>query len=43
LFVVSDDYVRPAEPIPGAGGLQRIVVEGVATGTARLDFGYRRP
>jgi inhibitor of cysteine peptidase len=41
--VVSDDHVRPAEPIPGAGGLQRIVVEGVATGTARLDFGYRRP
>lgn len=41
--VVSDDYVPPALPIPGAGGSQRIVVEGVEAGTAVLEFGYRRP
>ena len=41
--VVSDEYVPPAEQIPGAGGSQRIVVEGVSPGTATLDFGYLRP
>lgn len=41
--IVSDTYVPPAAQIPGAGGVQRIVLEGVAAGEATLDFGYRRP
>jgi inhibitor of cysteine peptidase len=41
--LVSDSYVPPAAQIPGAGGVQRIVLEGVAAGEATLDFGYRRP
>ncbi len=41
--IVSDTYVPPAQQIPGAGGSQRIVVEGVAAGEMTLEFGYRRP
>jgi len=41
--IVSDTYVPPDAQIPGAGGVQRIVVEGVAAGEATLDLGYRRP
>lgn len=41
--IVSDTYVPPAQQIPGAGGKQEIRIEGVAAGTATLEFGYRRP
>ncbi|MFZ4668117.1 MAG: protease inhibitor I42 family protein [Microthrixaceae bacterium] len=41
--VVSDTYVPPAEQMPGAGGKQEILIEGVGAGTATLEFGYRRP
>jgi inhibitor of cysteine peptidase len=41
--VVSDTYVPPSTQVPGAGGTQEIRIEGVAAGTATLEFGYRRP
>lgn len=41
--IVSDTYVAPAAQVPGAGGTQEIRIVGVAAGTARLTFGYRRP
>lgn len=41
--VVSDTYVGPDSSAMGAAGTQRIVVEGVAAGTAQLELRYVRP
>jgi inhibitor of cysteine peptidase len=43
ITVVSDTYVAPGSQLAGAGGTQRIVVEGVAAGTTTLALGYSRP
>ncbi len=42
--VVSDEYVGPGEGAPtGQGGQQRVVLEGVATGTTTMTMSYARP
>jgi inhibitor of cysteine peptidase len=41
--VVSDTYVAGGSDAMGAGGTQRIVVEGVAAGTTTLELRYVRP
>jgi len=43
VSVVSDTYVAPGSQLAGAGGTQKIVVEGVAAGTTTLALGYSRP
>jgi inhibitor of cysteine peptidase len=43
VTVVSDTYVAPGSQLAGAGGTQKIVVEGVAAGTTTLALGYSRP
>jgi len=43
VTVVSDTYVAPGSQLAGAGGTQRIVIEGVAAGTTTLSLGYSRP
>jgi predicted secreted protein len=43
VTVVSDTYVAPGSQLAGAGGTQRIVIEGVAAGTTTLSLGYARP
>jgi enoyl-CoA hydratase/carnithine racemase len=48
-FIIAADNARFGQPeikigvMPGAGGTQEIRIEGVAAGTATLEFGYRRP
>lgn len=41
--VVSDTYVAPDSDAMGAGGTQRLVVEGVAAGSTTLELRYVRP
>jgi inhibitor of cysteine peptidase len=41
--VLSDTYVAPDSGAMGAGGTQRLVVEGVAAGTTTLELRYVRP
>ena len=43
VTVVSDTYVAPETDRVGAGGSQKIVIEGVAPGTTSLAMGYSRP
>ena len=40
--VVSNEYVAPEGGAVGAGGHQKIVLEGVADGTTTLDLAYSR-
>jgi inhibitor of cysteine peptidase len=41
--IVGDTYVPPGTSRVGAPGVQRIVLEGVATGITTLTLGYVRP
>lgn len=41
--IVEDTYVAGSSGAMGAGGSQRIVVEGVAAGTTTLELRYVRP
>lgn len=41
--IVSDNYEAPASDAMGAGGTQRLVIEGVAAGTTELELKYIRP
>lgn len=41
--ILSDEYVAPESDRAGAGGHQKVVVEGVATGSTRLVMSYARP
>lgn len=41
--IVGDTYVPPGTTRVGAPGVQRIVLEGVATGITTLSLGYVRP
>jgi inhibitor of cysteine peptidase len=43
VTIVSDTYVGPDSSAMGAGGTQRMVVEGVAPGTASIELRYVRP
>lgn len=43
VTVVSDTYVAAESDAMGAGGMQRVVVEGVAAGTTTLELRYVRP
>ena len=43
IRIVSDTYVAPDSAAMGAGGTQRIVIEGVAAGTTTLELRYVRP
>ncbi|MFN7148583.1 MAG: protease inhibitor I42 family protein [Microthrixaceae bacterium] len=43
VTIVSDTYVAPDSSAVGAGGTQRMVVEGVAPGTASIELRYVRP
>jgi inhibitor of cysteine peptidase len=43
VTIVSDTYVAPDSTAMGAGGTQRMVVEGVAPGTASIELRYVRP
>lgn len=43
VTIVSDTYVAPDSSAMGAGGTQRMVVEGVAPGTTSIDLRYVRP
>jgi inhibitor of cysteine peptidase len=43
VTIVSDTYVAGGSDAMGAGGTQRIVVEGVAAGTTTLELRYVRP
>lgn len=41
--VVSDEYIAPDGGRPGAGGHQKVVIEGVAPGSTSLVMSYARP
>jgi inhibitor of cysteine peptidase len=43
VTIVSDTFVAPDSSAMGAGGTQRMVVEGVAAGTASIELRYVRP
>ena len=43
MKIVSDTYEAGGSDAMGAGGTQRIVIEGVAAGTATLELRYVRP
>lgn len=43
IKIVSDTYVAGGSDAMGAGGTQRIVIEGVAAGTTTLALRYVRP
>ena len=43
VTIVSDTYVAGGSDAMGAGGTQRIVVEGVAAGSTTLELRYVRP
>lgn len=43
VTIVSDTFVAPDSSAMGAGGTQRMVVEGVAPGTTSIDLRYVRP
>ncbi len=43
VTVVSDTYVAAESDAMGAGGTQRVVVEGVAAGSTTLELRYVRP